>query len=133
MSLKDLDKTLPTSLSTGNDDPYKEIVVPCLKKASRFHMGTGFFDSGWIDLAKEGLVEFVKNGGKMVLLTSVKVGEDEFESFQKGEKAKTDKILEDILVKNAIESAKKGGQRVDAELFGVDGVAKYFGCSPTCS
>lgn len=110
MSLKDLDKTLPTSLSTGNDDPYKEIVVPCLKKASRFHMGTGFFDSGWIDLAKEGLVEFVKNGGKMVLLTSVKVGEDEFESFQKGEKAKTDKILEDILVKNAIESAKKGGK-----------------------
>ena len=110
MSLKDLDNALPTNLSTGNRDPYKEIVIPCLKEANRFLMGSGFFDSGWIDLAKEGLVEFVKNGGKMVLLTSVRVGEDEFESFQKGEKAKTDKILEDILVKNAVETAKKSGK-----------------------
>ena len=110
MSLKDLDNALPANLSTGNSDPYKEIVIPCLKESNRFLMGSGFFDSGWIDLAKDGLVEFVKNGGKMVLLTSVKVGEDEFESFQKGEKAKTDKILEDILVKNAIETAKKSGK-----------------------
>ena len=110
MSLKDLDNALPTNLSTGNRDPYKEIVIPCLKEANRFLMGSGFFDSGWIDLAKEGLVEFVKNGGKMVLLTSVKVGEDEFVSFQKGEKAKTDKILEDILVKNAVETIKKSGK-----------------------
>lgn len=110
MSLKDLDAVLPTNLSTGNSDPYKEIVIPCLKEANRFLMGSGFFDSGWIDLAKEGLVEFVKNGGKMVLLTSVKVGEEEFESFQKGEKAKTDKILENILVKNAVETAQKSGK-----------------------
>lgn len=110
MSLKNLEKVLPTNLSTGNSDPYKEIVIPCLKEANRFFMGSGFFDSGWIDLAKEGLVEFVKNGGKMVLLTSVKVGEDEFESFQKGEKAKTDSILEEILVKNAVETAKKSGK-----------------------
>ena len=76
MSLKDLDGILPTNLSTGNSNPYTEIVIPCLKEANRFLMGSGFFDSGWIDLAKEGLVKFVKNGGKMVLLTSVKVGED---------------------------------------------------------
>lgn len=110
MSLKDLDNALPANLSTGNSDPYKEIVIPCLKESNRFLMGSGFFDSGWIDLAKDGLVEFVKNGGKMVLLTSVKVGEDEFKSFQKGEKAKTDKILEDILVKDAVETAKKSGK-----------------------
>lgn len=110
MSLKDLDKVLPTNLSTGKSDPYKEIFIPCLKEANRFLMGSGFFDSGWIDLAKEGLVEFVKNGGKMVLLTSVKVGEDEFESFQKGEKAKTDKILENLLVKSAVETVKKSGK-----------------------
>ena len=110
MSLKDLDSILPTNLSTGNSDPYKEIVIPCLKEAAVFHMGTGFFDSGWVDLAKEGLVEFIKHGGKMVLLTSVRVGEEEFESFQKGEKAKTDKILEDILVKNALDSVTKAGK-----------------------
>ncbi len=110
MSLRDLEEVLPTSISTGNRDPYKEIVIPCLRESNRFYMGTGFFDSGWIDLAKEGLVKFVKNDGKMILLTSIKVGEDEFESFKKGERAKTDKILEDILVKNAIKSARKDGR-----------------------
>lgn len=110
MSLKKLDNVLPTNLSTGNGDPYEKIVIPCLKESNRFFMGSGFFDSGWVDLAKEGLVEFVKNGGKMVLLTSAKVGEEEFESFQKGEKAKTDRILEDILVKNAVETVRKSGK-----------------------
>ncbi len=110
MSLKELEKDLPNVLATSLDDPYEKIVIPCLRESSFFHMGVGFFESGWIDLAKEGLIPFVENGGKMLLLTSVKVGEAEYQAFQNGEKAKTDKILEGALVEKALENAKRNGK-----------------------
>lgn len=61
-------------------------------------MGVGFFQSEWIDLAKDGLIDFISNGGKMKLLTSAKVDEDDFEAFRIGYKAKTDSILEKMLI-----------------------------------
>lgn len=107
MSLKDLDGRLPTVVKTCREDPYQRIVIPCLKEAKEFYLGTGFFGAEWVDLAKDGLLQFVKNGGKMKLLTSVKVGEEEFEAFQKGEKAKTDAVLERALFKEVYENFKK--------------------------
>lgn len=107
MSLKDLDGRLPTVVKTCREDPYQRIVIPCLKEAKEFYLGTGFFGAEWVDLAKDGLLQFVKNGGKMKLLTSVKVGEEEFEAFQKGEKAKTDAVLERALFKEVYENSKK--------------------------
>lgn len=107
MSLKNLDGSLPTIVKTCRENPYEKIVIPCLKEAKEFFLGTGFFGADWVDLAKDGLIQFIKNGGKMKLLTSVKVGEEEFEAFQKGEKAKTDAVLERALFKEVYENSKK--------------------------
>lgn len=107
MSLKDLDGSLPTIVKTCRENPYEKIVIPCLKEAKEFYLGTGFFGADWVDLAKDGLIQFIKNGGKMKLLTSVKVGEEEFEAFKRGEKAKTDAVLERALFKEVYENSKK--------------------------
>jgi len=109
MSLKDINTSLPLVMATSIDNPYERIVIPCLKESSLFKMGVGFFESDWIDLASDGLIRFVENGGKMELLTSVQVGEEEFKSFQLGEKAKTDVVLKRILVKKALETAESRG------------------------
>ena len=110
MSLRDINSTLPLVMATSIDNPYDRIVVPCLRESSYFRMGVGFFESDWIDLARDGLLSFVQNGGKMDLLTSVQVGEEEFKAFQLGEKAKTDEVLKRILVEQAIQNSEMHGK-----------------------
>ena len=110
MSLKDVSSSLPLVMATTLENPYDRIVIPCLKEANFFKMGVGFFESDWIDLAKDGVLTFVQNGGKMELLTSVQVGEEEFKAFQLGEQAKTDEILMKILVEKAIQNATMHGK-----------------------
>ena len=110
MDLKNTNDLLPWVLATTLNDPYPEIVIPCLREAKVFKMGVGFFESDWVDLARDGLLQFVNNGGKMELLTSVQVGEKEFAAFQMGEKAKTDSILKQILIDKALSEAGAKGK-----------------------
>ena len=108
MSLRDVN--IPRVLSTQQGNPYTQIVVPCLKESTFFEMGVGFFQSEWVDLAKDGLLRFVENKGHMLLLTSIKVEEDEYVAFQEGQKAKTDPILKRKLVDEALATANKQGK-----------------------
>lgn len=75
--------------------PYDEVIIPLLKKSKLYQRGVAYFHSEWIDLAGEGLIEFVKNNGKIELLTSVDVSKDEYMAFKLGEQAKIDNILKE--------------------------------------
>jgi len=107
MKLQNLDTSLPWAVATTIDDPYEKVIIPCLKESASYDKGVGFFRSEWVDLAKDGLPTFVANGGKMRLLTSIKVNEEEFQAFQLGQKAKTDQILRKQLIDDALNSANK--------------------------
>lgn len=57
-------------LDTSEYDLIDELYLPCLKWANRFDRGVGFFTTGWITYNVTGLSNFASRGGKMRLITS---------------------------------------------------------------
>ena len=57
-------------LNTSENDLISELYLPCLKWASRFDRGVGYFTSGWLSQNIEGLSEFAFNNGKARFITS---------------------------------------------------------------
>lgn len=108
MNLKELE--LPITIELPEENPYQLAIIPLLKKSILYKRGVAFFHSEWIDLAKDGLIDFVERGGKIQLLTSIKVGEDEYNAFMNGEIAKTDEILKRELYDKAVQSSKTSGK-----------------------
>lgn len=109
MSLKDI-VNLPLTIATPETNPYEVAIIPLLEKSKLYERGVAFFHSEWIDLAKDGLLKFIKNGGKMKLLTSIKVDEDEFNAIKNGFEAKTNEILKKQLFDSVYESTQKSGK-----------------------
>lgn len=105
MSFKDLELPITISTSLG-EDPYKEAIIPLLKKSKFYDRGVAYFYSEWIELAGEGLVTFIENGGKIRLITSININKDEYDAFILGNNAKTDEILKreifDVLTNSKI-------------------------------
>lgn len=57
-------------LDTSEDDIVKDLYTPCLCWANRFDRGVGYFTSGWLSNNIVGLSDFASRGGKIRLLTS---------------------------------------------------------------
>jgi superfamily II DNA or RNA helicase len=110
MSFKEI-VNLPLTIATPGDDPYSSAIIPLLKESTHYERGVAFFHSEWIDLAKDGLVDFVEKGGRIKLLTSIKVDEDEFNAIRDGYEAKTNDILKKKLFDEAVISSEKHGKQ----------------------
>ena len=61
---------IKTCLNTSEDDLVAELYSPCLRWAERFDRGVGYFTSGWITNNLCGLSDFAMRGGKIRLITS---------------------------------------------------------------
>lgn len=57
-------------LNTSEDDMVEELYQPCLRWAERFDRGVGYFTTGWITYNVAGLSDFASRNGKMRLVTS---------------------------------------------------------------
>lgn len=57
-------------LDTSEDSLVDELYRPCLRWADRFDRGVGYFTTGWITCNVAGLSDFAARGGKMRLITS---------------------------------------------------------------
>ncbi len=57
---------------------------PCLQEASRYDRATGYFSSSIFRVISEGFDSFVKNGGRMRLLTSPHLSEQDVEQILEG-------------------------------------------------
>lgn len=90
------------SFDTSEDDLREELYKPCLKWATRFDRGVGFFTSGWLTQNISGMSDFASRGGKMRLITSNILSNDDSDaiinsenneiSYEKLEKA----LLKDV-------------------------------------
>lgn len=96
MPIKDIN--VPATINTPEHNPYDLAIIPLLKESTTYLRGVSYFYSEWVELAKDGLVEFVQNNGKMKLLTSIQIDEDELIAFKTGEEAKVNAILKEELV-----------------------------------
>lgn len=86
-------------------DLVRGLQVPLLKQANDYLRGVGFFASGWLRIAAEGMQEFVAAGGRARFVTSPILEEADWEALQLGELARFDERLRALLEKRVDELA----------------------------
>lgn len=79
------------------DDIVKEFYCPLLKKAKLYQRAVGFFSSTALVEISRGIVGLVKNGGKIQLIASPRLSEEDIEAIEKGLVIKEDVVSERLI------------------------------------
>ncbi|MBR0369529.1 MAG: DEAD/DEAH box helicase family protein [Methanobrevibacter sp.] len=97
MSLNDLD--IKIKYDSDEDDLLNDFYIPALSESVKYYRLSGFFNSSSLAVAAAGLENFIKNNGKMKLVTSVIFSK---EDLIKINEAHTDplKIIEENFIKD---------------------------------
>ena len=61
---------IKTSYKSDIDEPYSDFFIPALKNSNRYWRYGGFFSSKNLALCAEGIQEFLKNSGQILLILS---------------------------------------------------------------
>lgn len=77
-----------------------DLIAPLLSNSLDYFRGVGFFSSGWLQEASEGLVGLVEQGGRGRIITSPILSGADWEAFRHGEEAQFDETLRDTLRRN---------------------------------
>jgi DNA phosphorothioation system restriction enzyme len=93
--LRELD--LPAVIETSTTDFIQEFYNPVLRCATEYKRGVGYFTSGWLQFAAQGMAGLARNNGTAKWITSPNLEQDDWEAFQKGEEAKRNDILYESL------------------------------------
>lgn len=92
MSLKDLDIKL-SYISCGEENIAKSFLVPALKHTKRYRRSVGFFSSGVFGPIIDGIVALSRNGGKIELIASPQLSDEDINAINLGYK-KREEIIE---------------------------------------
>ena len=93
LGLKDID--LKTVYDSNFTDVVEEFFVPVLTEIKKYDRMTGFFTSSSLSVVVEGLVEFIKNGGKMRIVTSPRLSEEDAKAIE--ESISDQYVVEEII------------------------------------
>ena len=102
--LKDLD--LGPVYDSSDCDLVRDLIVPLLGESQQYWRGVGFFTSGWLKSACEGIATLIENGGTARVVTSPIMQRADWDALQKGADAKRDDVLREILRKNVDDLAR---------------------------
>ena len=91
MPLTDLE--LKNIYRNSTNEILNDLVIPLLKESKVYYRGVGFFTSNWIKLVTTGIGNLIKNSGKIYLITSPKLSQEDWDAISIGNKAKTDMVL----------------------------------------
>ena len=70
-----------TCLNTSENNLIRELYEPCLKWATKFDRGVGYFTTGWLENNVSGLSDFASRGGVMRLITSPIISNDDSDAI----------------------------------------------------
>ncbi len=101
MSLRTLE--LPLLLNTSDHDLFRDFFVPALTHAFRYDRGVGYFASGWLRLAAQGMVRFAAQGGRARWVTSPILNQQDWEALLAGDEARLDPELHEVLRRNVLD------------------------------
>ncbi|MEQ8820498.1 MAG: hypothetical protein RLY93_09650 [Sumerlaeia bacterium] len=87
-------------ITTSSDDLIEDSFVPALKVAKQYDRGVGYFSSGWIQAASEGLLAFAANGGSARWVTSPILSLAVWEALRSGYEAWANVALHRALMRN---------------------------------
>lgn len=103
------------SLDTSRDDLRAELYSPCLKWADRFDRGVGFFTSGWLNYNLAGMSDFASRGGKMRLITSPILSNDDTDAIISAND--TDPSAYQVFEDALMESIEKLKEEMQKDIF----------------
>ena len=82
---------------TGDQDLLESFYKPCLEEATSYDRAVGYFRSTVFLLIGESLLEFAKRGGKMRLVCSPALTEEDYEAIRSGFRNRDNAIAEALL------------------------------------
>ena len=104
MSFKELH--IKDSYRTSDDDVINDFLVPCLSQAVMYKRAAGFFSSSALVKLSQGISGIINNKGKMNLVVSPDLSNEDIEAIKEGYEKK-----EEIITKRLLES-------LDEEIIG---------------
>lgn len=92
---------VPINLNSSDNDLDIEFYSPCLKWASCYDRGVGYFTSGWISINSKGLADFAGRGGRARWIISPIIEQKDYNVIQNA-KTSTDiiKHFQNLLITN---------------------------------
>ena len=97
MSLKDI--SIKIKYDSDEDDLLNDFYIPVLSEANEYYRLSGFFNSTSLAVSACGLENFIKNEGKMKLITSVIFSEDDLNRINEAEEDPS-KIIEENFIRD---------------------------------
>ncbi|PFL68549.1 DNA repair protein [Priestia megaterium] len=91
------EKNIKSEYRSSTDNVVKEFYLPLLEDAVLYKRAVGFFSSSALVELSKGISGLIKNGGKILLVASPRLSEDDIEAINKGFELR-DKIIEGALI-----------------------------------
>ena len=101
MSFQELE--LRSEYRSLQQDVIKEFYLPTLKKATLYKRAVGFFSSSALVDLSVGITGLVKNGGKIQLIASPKLSDEDIDAINDGLKRK-EEVIEEALLRELSEA-----------------------------
>ena len=92
-------QTFLTSYNKAEHDIADMFYLPCMRNASRYDRISGYFGSTIYIIAWDALREFIENNGKMRLICSPYVSDEDASALANGYSAKNNKLLAEALAR----------------------------------
>jgi superfamily II DNA or RNA helicase/HKD family nuclease len=89
----------------STDDPLEDFYIPALRQAKTYDRAAGYFDSKSLQFAAQGIAGLIANGGKMRLITSPRLSNEDIEALKS---AKDDEAVKSVLTDRLEESLFEG-------------------------
>ena len=105
MNYKDLN-IRHSYISYGEDNITGSLIVPALKCTKLYRRSVGFFSSSVFELIIDGITNLVRNGGKIELIASPRLNNDDIDAINCGYTEKS-KIVSERFSKEFIDEIKK--------------------------
>lgn len=88
--------------SKDKNDLYKDFYKPCMENSISYDRMTGYFGSSIFVIIIDALKTFVKNNGKIRLITSPVISESDYAAIMKGYSERTNEIITDSVIREII-------------------------------
>ncbi|SHI52997.1 Superfamily II DNA or RNA helicase [Anaerovibrio lipolyticus DSM 3074] len=95
MALSDIE--VKTQYKSLYDDLVRSFYVPLLREGCIYRRAVGFFSSTALSLIVPGLVDFVKNNGKIEIIASPRLSEEDIKSMSEGYRKRKELVEEKLL------------------------------------
>ena len=93
--------SLDISYRSGEDDLLDDFYIPCLQHADTYDRAAGYFDSKSLVIAAQGISELVLNDGKMRMIVSPRLSQEDIEVLRQATDPSDDQD-ENNIIENAL-------------------------------